>query len=203
MGQRVAQDRVWPALFTSQSQREEAGHKSFCLILKAKRKSCLFLSCRTMCWAAVPKRATPVGIYRCLISLWRLELKRREKRRKTSSCKQKKISERWWMMPDSMLGWFKVLLCAFVLPCHMFTEVWFSFLAGFFNAYCSLFIKIFFRTTFSEFASRHGKDLRFKAIDKMKDREAMFTEFMTAFRKKEKEDSKNKGEKVTLLGFKG
>ncbi|XP_026995639.2 transcription elongation regulator 1 [Tachysurus fulvidraco] len=52
------------------------------------------------------------------------------------------------------------------------------------------------RTTFSEFASRHAKDARFKAIDKMKDREAMFTEFMTAFRKKEKEDSKNKGEKV-------
>ncbi|TSQ12731.1 Transcription elongation regulator 1 [Bagarius yarrelli] len=52
------------------------------------------------------------------------------------------------------------------------------------------------RTTFSEFASRHAKDPRFKAIDKMKDREAMFTEFMSAFRKKEKEDSKNKGEKV-------
>ncbi|MCI4386746.1 hypothetical protein PGIGA_G00066070 [Pangasianodon gigas] len=52
------------------------------------------------------------------------------------------------------------------------------------------------RTTFSEFASKHARDPRFKAIDKMKDREAMFTEFMTAFRKKEKEDSKNKGEKV-------
>lgn len=33
----------------------------------------------------------------------------------------------------------------------------------------------------------------------MKDREAMFTEFMTAYRKKEKEDSKNKGEKVKIL----
>ncbi|KAF7696918.1 transcription elongation regulator 1 [Silurus meridionalis] len=52
------------------------------------------------------------------------------------------------------------------------------------------------RTTFSEFASKNAKDPRFKAIDKMKDREAMFTEFMTAFRKKEKEDSKNKGDKV-------
>ncbi|KAI4873132.1 hypothetical protein NFI96_016446 [Prochilodus magdalenae] len=56
--------------------------------------------------------------------------------------------------------------------------------------------KLNLRTTFSEFASRHAKDPRFKAIDKMKDREAMFTEFMTAFRKKDKEDSKNKGEKV-------
>uniref|UniRef100_A0A4W4FZX6 Transcription elongation regulator 1 n=1 Tax=Electrophorus electricus TaxID=8005 RepID=A0A4W4FZX6_ELEEL len=53
------------------------------------------------------------------------------------------------------------------------------------------------RTTFSEFASKHAKDPRFKNIEKMKDREALFTEFMTAFRKKEKEDSKNKGEKVS------
>ncbi|XP_053334231.1 transcription elongation regulator 1 [Clarias gariepinus] len=52
------------------------------------------------------------------------------------------------------------------------------------------------RTTFSEFASKHAKDPRFKAIDKMKDREAMFTEFMIAFRKRDKEDSKTKGEKV-------
>ncbi|XP_076835435.1 transcription elongation regulator 1 isoform X2 [Brachyhypopomus gauderio] len=52
------------------------------------------------------------------------------------------------------------------------------------------------RTTFSEFASKHARDPRFKNIEKMKDREALFTEFMTAFRKKEKEDSKNKGEKV-------
>ncbi|XP_066573145.1 transcription elongation regulator 1 isoform X2 [Amia ocellicauda] len=52
------------------------------------------------------------------------------------------------------------------------------------------------RTTFSEFASKHAKDLRFKAIEKMKDREAMFTEFMIALRKKEKEDSKSRGEKV-------
>ncbi|KAL4659770.1 transcription elongation regulator 1-like isoform X1 [Arapaima gigas] len=52
------------------------------------------------------------------------------------------------------------------------------------------------RTTFSEFASKHAKDLRFKAIEKMKDREAIFTEFMVALRKKEKEDSKNRGEKI-------
>uniref|UniRef100_A0A8C9SBK5 Transcription elongation regulator 1 n=1 Tax=Scleropages formosus TaxID=113540 RepID=A0A8C9SBK5_SCLFO len=52
------------------------------------------------------------------------------------------------------------------------------------------------RTTFSEFASKHAKDLRFKAIEKMKDREAIFIEFMIALRKKEKEDSKNRGEKV-------
>ncbi|KAF4091294.1 hypothetical protein AMELA_G00035390 [Ameiurus melas] len=52
------------------------------------------------------------------------------------------------------------------------------------------------RTTFSEFAAKHARDTRFKAIEKMKDREAIFAEFMTSFRKKEKENSKNRGEKV-------
>ncbi|XP_041742538.2 transcription elongation regulator 1 isoform X4 [Coregonus clupeaformis] len=56
--------------------------------------------------------------------------------------------------------------------------------------------KLTARTTFSEFASKHAKDPRFKAIEKMKDREAIFIEFMTALKKKEKEDSKNRGEKV-------
>ncbi|XP_048850682.1 transcription elongation regulator 1 isoform X2 [Brienomyrus brachyistius] len=52
------------------------------------------------------------------------------------------------------------------------------------------------RTTFSEFAAKHAKDARFKAIEKMKDREVIFTEFMIALRKKEKEDSKTRGEKI-------
>ncbi|XP_018412488.1 PREDICTED: transcription elongation regulator 1-like, partial [Nanorana parkeri] len=56
--------------------------------------------------------------------------------------------------------------------------------------------KVNTRMTFSEFAAKHAKDLRFKAIEKMKDRETLYGEFMVAARKKEKEDSKNKGEKV-------
>uniref|UniRef100_A0AAX7SEB6 Transcription elongation regulator 1 n=1 Tax=Astatotilapia calliptera TaxID=8154 RepID=A0AAX7SEB6_ASTCA len=52
------------------------------------------------------------------------------------------------------------------------------------------------RTTFSEFAVKHGRDPRFKTIEKMKDREAIFVEFITAMRKREKEDSKSRGEKV-------
>ncbi|CAL9685296.1 unnamed protein product [Knipowitschia caucasica] len=61
--------------------------------------------------------------------------------------------------------------------------------------------KLTARTTFSEFGLKHGRDSRFKAIEKMKDRETIFVEFMTAMRKKEKEDSKNKGEKVKLDFF--
>lgn len=52
------------------------------------------------------------------------------------------------------------------------------------------------RVTFSEFAAKHAKDSRFKAIEKMKDREALFNEFVAAARKKEKEDSKTRGEKI-------
>lgn len=55
-----------------------------------------------------------------------------------------------------------------------------------------------YRTTFSEFAVKHGRDPRFKTIEKMKDREAIFVEFITALRKREKEDSKSRGEKVSL-----
>ena len=55
-----------------------------------------------------------------------------------------------------------------------------------------------YRTTFSEFAAKHAKDSRFKAIEKMKDREAIFIEFMTSLRKREKDNSKNRGEKLSM-----
>lgn len=57
------------------------------------------------------------------------------------------------------------------------------------------------RTTFSEFAAKHARDFRFKSIEKMKDREALFTEFMMSSRKREKEDSKSRGEKVKMDFF--
>lgn len=60
-----------------------------------------------------------------------------------------------------------------------------------------------YRATFSEFAAKHAKDSRFKAIEKMKDREALFNEFVAAARKKEKEDSKTRGEKVRRFSSSG
>lgn len=55
------------------------------------------------------------------------------------------------------------------------------------------------RTTFSEFAMKYGKDDRFKGIEKMKDRESLFTEFMAELKKKEKENLKFKQDKVCYL----
>lgn len=46
---------------------------------------------------------------------------------------------------------------------------------------------------------RHGRDPRFKSIDKMKDREAIYIEFITAMKKRDKEDTKSRGEKVQVL----
>lgn len=61
------------------------------------------------------------------------------------------------------------------------------------------FLLFLCRTTFSEFAMRHGRDPRFKSIDKMKDREAIYIEFITAMKKRDKEDTKSRGEKVQVL----
>lgn len=56
--------------------------------------------------------------------------------------------------------------------------------------------KLSLRSTFSEFAARHAKDSRFKAIEKMKDREALYSEHMATLRKKDKDHSKGRQDKV-------
>lgn len=43
---------------------------------------------------------------------------------------------------------------------------------------------------------KYGKDERFKGIEKMKERESLFTEFVTELKKKEKENIKVKQDKV-------
>jgi transcription elongation regulator 1 len=60
------------------------------------------------------------------------------------------------------------------------------------------------RSSFNEFASRHGKDERFKAVEKMREREQMFADFLGELKKagnKVKEEqkltaSKSKPDKV-------
>ena len=50
--------------------------------------------------------------------------------------------------------------------------------------------------TFSEFSSHYAKDERFKAIEKMKDRESMFNDYLSDLRKQEKEDKYAEKEKT-------
>ena len=43
-----------------------------------------------------------------------------------------------------------------------------------------------FRTTFSEFTRLHGRDERFRAIEKKREREAIFTDYLTELKKSSK-----------------
>lgn len=46
---------------------------------------------------------------------------------------------------------------------------------------------------------KYGKDVRFKGVEKMKERENLFTEFMAELKKKDKENLKVKQDKVSFL----
>ena len=65
---------------------------------------------------------------------------------------------------------------------------------------------LFCRTSFSDFARQYGRDERFKAIEKMKERESLFNEYVNEMKKLAKErdeqqkmEIKNKAEKVRYL----
>merc|ERR1712062_123335 len=48
--------------------------------------------------------------------------------------------------------------------------------------------KLTTKSGFSDFANKYGKDEKFKGVEKMRDRESLFNEFLSELRKKEKED---------------
>ncbi|KAI6232887.1 hypothetical protein M3Y99_00975400 [Aphelenchoides fujianensis] len=52
------------------------------------------------------------------------------------------------------------------------------------------------KSTFSSFSSKHGKDDRFKAVEKMRDREEMFNDYVSELYKAEKEEKKKQKEKA-------
>ncbi len=54
---------------------------------------------------------------------------------------------------------------------------------------------LFCRSTFTEFSSRHSKDERFRAVEKIRDREAWFHEYVQELKTKEKEGSSRHSEK--------
>ena len=59
-----------------------------------------------------------------------------------------------------------------------------------------------YRSSFSDFASKYGKDERFKSIEKMREREALFSDFVADVRRKEKEEKSQQKEKVCMRGTK-
>ncbi len=63
-----------------------------------------------------------------------------------------------------------------------------------------------YRSSFSEFAAKYSKDDRFKAVERMREREQLFNEYLVELKKsaaKQKEEqkltTKTKMEKVLLL----
>ena len=56
-----------------------------------------------------------------------------------------------------------------------------------------------FRASFSDFAAKYSKEERFKGIEKMRDRESLFNDFVQEVRRKEREESRSLKEKVGLV----
>lgn len=54
------------------------------------------------------------------------------------------------------------------------------------------------RSSFSDFAQKHGKDDRFKGIEKMRDRESLFNEYILEVRRREKDEKIQKKETVSM-----
>lgn len=52
------------------------------------------------------------------------------------------------------------------------------------------------RSSFSDFCSRYKNDERYKSIEKMRDRENLFNDYLMELRKKEKDEKQNKKEQV-------
>lgn len=65
-----------------------------------------------------------------------------------------------------------------------------------FNSHC---VPVYLRrSSFSDFAQKHGKDDRFKGIEKMRDRESLFNEFILEVRRREKDEKIQKKESVSM-----
>lgn len=58
-----------------------------------------------------------------------------------------------------------------------------------------------YRSTFSDFAQKYGKDERFKNIEKMRERESMFNDFVQELRKLEREKRLSQREKVGMQAY--
>jgi FF domain len=57
------------------------------------------------------------------------------------------------------------------------------------------------RSSYGDFAAKYGKDERFKGIDKTREREQIFNDYLSELRHKEKEESRTQREKVFLISL--
>lgn len=57
------------------------------------------------------------------------------------------------------------------------------------------------RSSFSDFAQKYARDERFKGVDKMRERESLFNEYLIEVRRKEKEEKFQKREAVSGISW--
>lgn len=57
----------------------------------------------------------------------------------------------------------------------------------------------FHRSSFSDFAAKYGKDERFKGIEKMRERESVFSDYCSDLRRREKDEKAHQREKVRFI----
>lgn len=55
------------------------------------------------------------------------------------------------------------------------------------------------KSSFSDFAAKYSKDERFRNIEKMRERESLFDEFLLEVRRREKEEKAARREQVSLV----
>ena len=55
------------------------------------------------------------------------------------------------------------------------------------------------KTTFTEFSSKYGKDDKFKAVDKSRERESLLNEHIIDLRRREKEERQAKRDQGQIL----
>lgn len=60
-------------------------------------------------------------------------------------------------------------------------------------------VTIFSRSSFSDFCQRYSRDERYKGIEKLRDRESIFNEYLVELRKKEKNEKQHKKEQVSSI----
>lgn len=53
-----------------------------------------------------------------------------------------------------------------------------------------------YRSSFGDFVQKYSKDERFKGVEKMRERESLFNEYIVEVRKREKEEKQQKKEQV-------
>lgn len=75
----------------------------------------------------------------------------------------------------------------------------FLFLFCFYKKYQFIYFLFLCRSSFSDFAQKHGRDERFKNVEKMRERESLFNEYLLEVRKREKEEKTAKREQVFLF----